>query len=125
MLGWPVPVIPAGASGRGGPRTFRIQNRQLLPALVALVGVAILFVLVPYLAYRTIELATNGVQTTATVTGKTTEDTSNPNATSTTGDTAYHLQYTFSPPGGQPVAGDDTVDAAQWTSLAVGSRITI
>jgi hypothetical protein len=104
---------------------IRVRNRQLLGALVAVVGLVILLVLVPYLAYRAIELSTNGVQITATVTGKTTEDTSVPGQPQTTGDTAYHVQYTFSPPGGQPVAGDDIIDQDDWTSLAVGGPITI
>jgi hypothetical protein len=104
---------------------IRVRNRQLLGALIGVVGLAIILLGVPYLAYRAIELATNGVQISAAVTGKTTEDTSNPNVPQTTGQTAYHVQYTFTPPGGQPVTGDDIVSQDDWTSLDLGAPITI
>jgi hypothetical protein len=104
---------------------IRVRNRQLLGALVGMVGLAILLVGVPYLAARAFALATNGAEATGTVTGKTTQDTSDPNAPTTGDTTAYHVAYTFTPPGSRPVAGDDVVDRDEWTTLAVGSPITI
>jgi hypothetical protein len=76
-----------------------VRNRQRLGAIVALVGLGIILIGVPYLAARAIELATDGVQITATVTGKSSVDTSDPNQPPTAATTAYHLQYAFTPPG--------------------------
>jgi hypothetical protein len=36
-----------------------------------------------------------------------------------------YIEYTFTPPGGRPVAGDDIVGRDDWTSLTVGAPITI
>jgi len=101
---------------------IRVRNPQLLGVLVGLVGLAILLIGVPYLAARAFALATNGTEITGTVTGKTSQDTSDPAAPTTADTTAYHVEYKFTPPGGRPVAGDDIVGADVWATSDPGTN---